>query len=251
MKTIRTIVLTSAMAAFLAACGGGISAPPVAVAPPPPPAPEPEPEPVMRVFEVSVVNLTAGQPFSPIAVVSHEAGYSAFDIGQPASEGLEILAEGGDNATFIEEAQADETVLMTVSGDGPLGPGATGSFMLELEDSVAASAYVSAVTMLVNTNDAITGLRSVEIGSLEVGDRRQMTTISYDAGTELNSELAGTIPGPADGGEGLNTDRDDLDDIVRVHSGVLTVDDGLAESVLTEVHRWDNPVARVTVSRVE
>lgn len=248
MNSMKNVLLASALGMAVIGCGGSSSSTPTSVAAP---APDPAPDPVMRVYEMNVVNLTASQPLSPMALVAHESGYSAFQIGEPATEGLEVLAEGGDNTMFISEADADEAVLQTVSGEGVLGPGANETLTVELEESVAETALFSAVTMLVNTNDAITAARGIDISALEVGERIQVTTIGYDAGTELNTELAGTIPGPADGGEGFNEVRDDLNDAVTGHAGVLTMDDGLAESVLTDIHRWDNPITRVTISRLE
>ncbi len=247
VKTLKNIFATASIGVLITACGGGGSSFTPAV--PTIPAPQPDPIP-MRMFEVSVVNLTAGQPFSPIALVAHDSTYSAFDIGAAATTGLEELAEGGDNTSFLDEATSSDAVITTVSASGVLPPGATEMMMLEVSDDVV-GAYLSGVTMLVNTNDAITGFRGVDIAAMEVGDSVRMTTIGYDAGTEANTEAAGTIPGPADGGEGFNEARDDLSDIVRGHPGVLSQDDGLASSVLTEAHRWDNPIARVTISRVE
>ena len=71
-----------------------------------------------------------------------------------------------------------------------------------------------------------------------------------DAGTEANSEAAGTIPGPADGGEGYNAERDDAD-LVSFHPGVVSADDGLMMSALTSAHRFDNPAVKLSITRVE
>ncbi|MGI9283362.1 MAG: spondin domain-containing protein [Endozoicomonas sp.] len=74
---------------------------------------------------------------------------------------------------------------------------------------------------------------------------------AHHSGTEANTESAGTMPGPADNGEGFNSARDDFADEVRMHSGVVTSDDGLSGSVLTQEHRWDNPTVRVVITRVK
>ena len=249
MKSTKSLLGTLAICAILAGCSSDNDNDPAPVVQDT--TPEPDPVPVTQTFEVNVVNLTAAQPFSPIALVAHETGYTSFVIGEPATAGLEVLAEGGDNSEFLMEAEAQDVVLATDSAGSVLPPGATETMMLSLEEEQTEMAYVSAFTMLVNTNDAITAARGIALSGMEVGDSISVTTIGYDAGTEANSESAGTIPGPADGGEGLNEARDDLADEVRGHPGVLTADDGLATSVLSEVHRWDNPIARVTVSRIE
>ena len=47
--------------------------------------------------------------------------------------------------------------------------------------------------MLVNTNDAFTGLNAIDVSSLAVDEALTFTTFAYDAGTEANSEAAGTF----------------------------------------------------------
>jgi hypothetical protein len=200
-------------------------------------------------FELRVVNLTAGQPFSPIAVIAHTEGYAVFTVGESATAGLELLAEGGDNADLLAEAEASTDVIATASAEAPLGPGGTETLSMTIEEDQLTGLLLSGVTMLVNTNDAITAVSGVSLEGMEVGDTVSLNAISYDSGTEANSEFVGSIPGPADGGEGFNATRDDIVDEVLMHSGVLTEDDGLGDSRLTDIHRWDNPVARFTVTR--
>lgn len=208
------------------------------------------PEATNQLFELEIVNLTAGQPFSPIAAIAHGADYSVFAIGEAASAGLELLAEDGDNSDLISEAEAAGAVT-TVSDTGPLGPGGTSTLMMMVSEDDIDGLLLTSVSMLVNSNDAITAAKDLSLEGMEVGDSISVNTISYDTGTEANTELSGTIPGPADNGEGFNAERDDIADEVRMHAGVITSDDGLATSRLTELHRWDNPVARVTLTRVE
>jgi hypothetical protein len=109
---------------------------------------------------------------------------------------------------------------------------------------------LSLATMLVNTNDAFSGVNALSLANLAVGESISMTTSSYDAGTEKNSEMMSTIPGPAAGGEGFNEMRDDVD-FVAMHAGVVSVDDGLSTSVLTQAHRFDNPTLAVSITRTE
>ena len=51
-------------------------------------------------FTVQVSNLTAAQPFSPVAVIAHTDGM-LWQIGEPASTALELMAEGGDNSELL------------------------------------------------------------------------------------------------------------------------------------------------------
>jgi hypothetical protein len=103
----------------------------------------------------------------------------------------------------------------------------------------------------VNTNDGFAGLDAWNLGNLiEAGMSWSTTLPTLDAGTEVNSEAAGTIPGPADGGEGYNPTRSGRG-IVYFHPGVVTSDDGLDQSVLLAEHKFDNPSVQVTVTRIQ
>ncbi len=239
------ILLSVLCVGLLSACGGGggDSAAPVVVTPPPPEA--------NLTFEVAVTNLTNAQPLSPPAVVVHNGTYAVFEIGMPASIPLEELAEGGDNSALRSEADGLANVISTTEIDGVVGPGATNSVQFSVRESITSGLSVSVVTMLVNTNDAFTGVNVMrDIEQLQPGESRRVRTIAYDAGTEADSESVGTIPGPADGGEGFNTVRDDEADRVSMHPGVVSGVDGLTTSVLTDQHRFDNPVASVVVTRL-
>lgn len=203
-------------------------------------------------YEVSVTNLTAGQPFSPLSVVLHNQSWQAFELGEAASTEIEIIAESGDNTQFIAAATADDDAYAVQGGAGIVGPGASETISIETDASGTLS--LSVVSMLVNTNDALTALSGVDVSGLAVGESVSYRLRTYDAGTEANSETADTIPGPAATGgarEGYNVARDDVRDEVYVHAGVVTSDDGLATSALTEAHRWDNPAASVVISRIQ
>jgi len=200
-------------------------------------------EPEMRTFEVSVFNLSANQPLSPIAVIASDGG-KLWHTGEAASDGLEALAEGGDNSVLIG---ADST-LESTSGDAPLGAG--NSEMLTLSLEAGSETSISVASMLVNTNDAFSGITGVDLTTWAVGETNTYLPAVYDAGTEENTEMAGTIPGPADGGEGVSEGREALD-AVTMHSGVVTADDGLPDSVLDSSHRFANPVMKIIISRVE
>ena len=220
-------------------------------APTPPPPPPPPPPPAMASFDVTVTNLTNAQPLSPVAVIAHQDGYAFFAVGSPATAGLEEMAEGGDNTALIAEADADAMVTITGSGAAPIGPAGSETITVDLLESALPGLQISVATMLVNTNDAFAGLNSMQVDSMAVGDVISTRGIAYDAGTEADSELAAAIPGPAGGGEGFNAARDDQADQVSMHAGVVSGDDGFASSVLTEQHRFDNPVVQVRIERTD
>lgn len=213
--------------------------------------PEPAPAPVDISFDITVTNLTNAQPLSPVAAVAHDGDFRVFQLGEPASVGLEVLAEGGDNAQFISEAAAETGVLTTVSGEAPIGPAGSETLRISVSEDAADGLMLSIATMLVNTNDAFTGINAIGIGELAIDESVTRRSIAYDAGTEADSEAAGTIPGPAVGGEGFNELRDDNADRVSMHPGVISNEDGLDTSVLSSQARFDNPVVEIRITRVE
>lgn len=202
----------------------------------------PEP-PQMRTFTVEVKNLTEGQPFSPIAVIATD-DEALWQVGESASVALEMLAESGDNSQLL----ALPEVISSVSGSAPVLPGMSDTVTLEMEASDTASLTVAG--MLGNTNDAFTGFTGWALSHLESGESMIFHPFIYDAGTEENTESAATVPGPAAGGEGFNAERESINK-VTMHSGVVSMDDGLSSSALTQVNRFDNPAVEIIVTRME
>lgn len=194
-------------------------------------------------FTVTITNLTAAQPFSPVALIAHTEGM-LWQIGNSASEALERMAEGGDNSQLLTLDFATHAQ----SAESPLPPGE--QLTLTLTTEQLESLKISLATMLVNTNDAFTGLNAIDVSSLAVNESLSRHSHAYDAGTETNSEAHGTIPGPADSGEGFNESRDDINS-VAMHPGVVSQDDGLRSSVLTNQHKFDNPVAQIIITRTQ
>lgn len=207
------------------------------------PPPTPDPEPLVKMFSVQAINLTNNQPLSPIAVILHTDG-AFWELNQSASVALEMMAEAGDNSQLL----AESNVIVGQSGNGVLMPGNDETITIETTET--GDLYLSIASMLVNTNDAFTGLSRVSVTNLQVNESIHRRVGVYDSGTEANSEADGTIPGPANGGEGFNSVRDDVD-FVAMHSGVISVDDGLSTSILNESHRFDNPAMSILITRTQ
>lgn len=171
-------------------------------------------------------------------------------MGGPASLGLEKLAEGGDSSAFIAEAAANSAVITSsTTTSGPFAAGSSQS--VSLTGKHASDLSISVATMLANTNDAFTGANSIAIGQLQVGESLSINSRAYDAGTEVNSESLGTIPGPADNGEGFNSSRAGDVDRIAIHSGTVTPDDGLVTSILNETHRFNGPASHTLITRTK
>lgn len=201
-------------------------------------------------YRITVNNLTANQPLSPIAIVMHNDNWRSYTLGSAASVELEQLAESGSLADLITAANSNTDVVVTAMGENPVGPGGSESFDVSIASDAQGNLYLSVVSMLVNTNDAIVVINGNDLSGLEASSGVVVDALTLDAGTEANSETAATIPGPAGGGEGFNATRDDIMDAVLVHSGIVSSQDGLATSVLDGTHKWDNPVMRVLIERI-
>jgi len=196
-------------------------------------------------YSVQIMNLTDNQPLAPVAVVLHQSGYHVFSAGTAASPALELLAESGDPVDIIAEANNSTNVLSTAATATATLPGENSQLTLQGTDN---DTVLSLAAMLVNTNDGFIGIDTLNLGDMQRGDTLTLLTNVYDAGTEANSETTTTIPGL--GGEGFNIARDDHD-LIGIHPGVISMDDGLNSSGLDQSHRFDNPAARITVTRVK
>ena len=97
---------------------------------------------------------------------------------------------------------------------------------------------LSLVNMLVNTNDAFTGLDSVKLG----GETQVFEVGAFDAGTEANNELGSYIPGPVGNSPFVRAPEGG---VITHHTGVMGGGD-----LDPAVHGWDGPVARITVERL-
>jgi len=205
------------------------------------------PEIITQSFDLTLSNLSSNQPLSPLAVVIHGESYTAWSIGVESSIGLEKLAEEGDVTNFLAEA-TDAGAYTAKAGAGLIFPGEAET--LELESISSDDLKLTFASMFINTNDAFIGIKDLDLASLDIGDELTVLITVYDAGTEENSELSGTIPGPADGGEGYNALRDDVN-VVSRHSGVVTNEDGYADSILDSSHRFDAPAAKLVLKRTQ
>lgn len=195
------------------------------------------------VYEVTITNITKGQVFSPPVLVTHSRDVALFEAGQPALEELAIVAEDGAGAPLADLAGSLPQVFEAQSTTAPIPPGASAVYRIE---STRRFPVISIVSMLVNTNDAFLAVDSRPLPRLRFSTR-SLSANAYDAGSEANNEDCAFIPGPAcppdsgnartpDGGEGF----------VHIHNGVHGIADLAADA-----YDWRNPVARVSVRRVQ
>jgi len=90
-----------------------------------------------RTYSVTITNLTEGQPFTPPLVATHRAPVLLFGGFQPASDGLQEIAENGNLDPLMTALNANplvSDVVVAVAGDPPpLMPGQTVTFDIEAE----------------------------------------------------------------------------------------------------------------------
>lgn len=209
-------------------------------------------------FSVSVTNLTQGLYFTPLLVAAHPAESRLFSTGATASTGLQEMAEGGSIATLASDLTAAGAVIQENPAAGLLGPGQSTSTMLNTDDSPD-NAYLSVVAMVLPTNDGFLGLNAISIPT-EPGTYTYNVN-AYDAGTEGNDEIRGggapgvpgyPAPGPIDESSGMNGTgfATPAEGFVHIHRNVIgdTDANGGVSDIDATVHRWLNPVARVTVT---
>lgn len=188
-------------------------------------------------YTVTVRNLTYQQVLSPVLAATHSNDVALLTAGMAAGAGLTAVAEGGDTSILETELAGVSAVSGVATSAGPVPPASEVTFTID-----GASDYISLVSMLVNTNDAIMVADTVALPE-HSGDTIKMYAKSYDAGTETNDEMCSHIPGPACGGAGSSTD-DDGEGFVHIHRGLQGVGDLDAAA-----NAWTDPVAVITVTR--
>ena len=210
-------------------------------------------------WDVTVTNLTHGNHFTPLLLTAHAHDAPIFEVGMPASLPVEHMAECGHLDPLLASAEvgaADADTIANPAG-GLLAPGTNTMTTL-----VTTETHLTVVAMVLPTNDAFLGL-SQHIPS-EAGTYTYYVN-AYDAGTEQNDEVlmtsgacsytdSGMMPGAPGGDAGANasgvTSSADTNTNIHVHRGVLGDLDATAgiSDLDSSIHRWQNPVAKITVT---
>ena len=224
-------------------------APPTEEAPPEEPAVE---MPVSQMFEITLTNLTTGEPgtggqvLSPPIFVTHAAGINLAAVGQPASPALVLLAENGDTSGLVALAAAAGANAMPTADVVPPGGSATVTVTADMVNS-----SLSVGSMLVSTNDAF--IAATDVPLFDENGAPVSASIdlnAYDAGSEENTEMASDIPGPV----GLDEAADPPGSNARVptEGGVIAPHEGIqGVGDVGEAFAWEEPTAMLTITPVE
>src|SRR5438477_10687993 len=139
-----------------------------------------------KTYEITVTTINTGkQGLSPLVIATHPPSVHAWQLGQLASKGLELVAEEGMPDMLVSELKGSSTDV--VATHAHLLPGDN----ITVKVTAKQGDVLSAATMLIQTNDGFTGLDGVALSN-----GATFETMAYDAGTEDNSELAADVPGP-------------------------------------------------------
>lgn len=218
--------------------------------------------PPVATYEVTITNLTMGQPFTPPVLATHRQSTQLFAVGDPASNGVQQVAENGAVPVLVDELNGNRHVEDVQVGAAPLVPaGVPGSGVGPVSDTYTITAargakVLSIVSMLVCTNDGFAGLNSVRLPK-KVGDSTTVYLNAYDAGTEINTEDFADIVPPCQGLIGVTSDDSGAGmsnptlvegGVVHPHQGIQGGSDLLA---YPGIHGWTDPVGEVVIVRVD
>jgi Spondin_N len=195
---------------------------------------------VAKRWQVTIENLTppgpgapGSQPLSPPLFVVHSGRADIWSVGEVASHPIAAIAEDANNAVAESAFPRLRGVHEVFTGAG--GPIPSGTSQTYVVETMGRFNRLSVVTMLVNTNDAFTGLDSFR-------PRRggaMLYRMAYDAGSERNNERSAFIPGPCCGSLFA---RDPEGNVIRMHPGITGIGD-----LDPAVWGWQGPAAKVTV----
>lgn len=213
--------------------------------------------PSVTAYRVHVENLTGGQPFTPPVVAVHSSDADVFTTGTAASEGVQQIAENGNNDPLVTALDGVDAVADVATGDAPIVPSGRENatdFSSEATIMVAAgdgADLLSLTSMLICTNDGFVGLDGVALPTT-AGASLTYEANGYDAGTEVNTEDFADMVPPCQGLIGVATDDEGTGatDPALAEDGVITRHPGIEgdADLIHAVHSWLDPVARVTVT---
>ncbi len=211
-------------------------------------------------YEVTITNLTSGQPLTPPVVATHRKPFHIFEVGDPANFEVKEIAENGNNAPLLAALAGEKHVFDIAEGStGPLVPSADpggsgfGDSVTLTITSAKGAKYLSFASMLICTNDGFTGIDGMRLPK-KVGDTVTLSTAGYDAGTEVNTEDFADIVPPCQGligissgdpGTGMSDPALAEGDVIRHHPGIVGGVD-----LVPGVHGWADPVVEVVIERI-
>ncbi len=188
-------------------------------------------------YEISFTNVTHGIILTPPIFSLSRHKLIVSEVGEPASLGLQMVAEGGATGELRAELES-QGIQDVIQMQMPVMPGAT----VTTELSGNKRSRLNMASMLLPTNDGFVVMNGARVFSRR--GQKVFYLKAFDAGSELNDEICANIPGPQCGGEGFNPE--DGEGYVVPHAGLH------GESELSrQTYNWGEPVAILKVRVVE
>ena len=196
-----------------------------------------------RTYEVTITNLTDGQPMTPFVIATHGDSVNLIDRGLAASNGLQQLAENGGVPVLVEELTSNAAVndvAVAATAAGPLFPGETATATVTAD---VEARWITLAGMLICTNDGFAGVSNVKVPT----DSVTLYGYAYDAGTEINTEDYDDLVPPCDGlGQTGETNPALAENgVIHRHPGIS----GTAD-LDPSVHGWSGAVIMVEIELV-
>ena len=216
-----------------------------------------------RVYRVTIVNATFGQPVAPSVIATHTDAFQLFKLGpapMPGEAGyddylaLAAMAETGYPFHVLDQVTAsdgvwDAEVLATDRTPPVLLPSESNSAVISASGNAK---YLTAVAMLGATNDAVYAVRGVELPK-GIHDTVCAFADAYDVGSEANAESAATVgflgSTEDDGASFTGINDGSGEGFIHVHAGIHGV--GGAGGLDAATYDWRNPVVKVTIERIK
>ena len=177
---------------------------------------------------VSIENIAPenGTALTPLWVGFHNGGFDTIDLGRPASEGVERIAEDGNAAVLNQEflqSGLGSTQAVIPGPNGPITPGETAELLIDVEDVAGQGRYFNYVAMVLPSNDIFVA-NDDQREHLVFDSKGRFLGADFiitgdevlDAGTEVNDEIP----------ENTAFFGQTVDDTGVEENGVITVSDG-------------------------
>ena len=191
-------------------------------------------------LNLTVRNVTGGQPLTPPIAVVLEPGTSILPVSSEELDGLEELAEAGEQEVLAASLSALSGVKEVVAFDPPpILPGEERTVSITAAEP---GDRVSVITMLACTNDAIA------YGNVVVPEDGNLPAMSsgrvLDAGNRIaNDETEATVACFGQEGGGVsNLDEADGEGVIADHPGIT------GDADLTSQHTWQGPAMELVLT---
>ena len=216
----------------------------------------------MSTVEVTITNLTKGQPFAPPILVTHAPGTHLFEVGKMASPAMEKLAETGMSDELKAMTEGKVSAVAAAKMDEKIMPGK--SFTMKL--TCKPGDVISGAMMVAASNDTFTGFDSVALdkmmmdkmpadaGMKDDGMKKDgmmmmkdgvmtMMVMAYDAGTEENTEKKSDTAAPD---MGMGHPATTPPQPITMSKGIMGTGD-----LDKAMFGWEGPVAKIEIKMVK